>query len=372
MSLVIGGFMVVQFADHLKDIPDYIPGKPVDELKRDLGIDNIVKMASNENFWGPSQRVSKTIADKIQLLNFYPDSGCFLLRDALSKKLRVQTDQIIVGPGSSYIIELICRSFLNPGDEGITCDLTFPFYERAIKGAIGKHKSIPLKNFDVDIDALLNGISDQSRVIFLASPNNPTGKIISFRKLKTFMDHLDPGILVALDEAYFDFVNLPEAESGLEILKNHQNLIVLKSFSKIYGLAGLRIGYGVAHSTIIRALMKLIIPFSVNTLSQAAALAYIDEEDYLNEIRRINEEGREYFYKELRNLCLEFVPTQANFILVRVGRATKVYEDLLKKGIIVRDMTLWKLPEYIRITISLPENNERLIRELGNEVSNKV
>jgi histidinol-phosphate aminotransferase len=357
--------MAIQFADHLKDIPDYIPGKSVEELERELGIrEAIIKMASNENFWGPPPKVRQAISDKIKELNFYPDSGCFLLRERLSKKFGVEPNQVIVGHGSNYLIELISRSFLNPGDEGITCDPSFPFYRRAIKGAIGSHKPIPLRNFEVDVEDLLNGLSDRTRLIFLASPNNPTGKIIPFAKLKLFMDRLDRNVLVILDEAYFDYVDSPEARSGLELLKDRQNLTVLRTFSKIYGLAGLRIGYGIGHAPIMQSLMKLYLPFNVETLAQAAALAFLEDEDFLNEVRRINQEGKKYFYKALGDLGLEFLPTEANFILVRVGQATKVYEQLLKKGIIVRDMTPWKLPNHIRVTISLPENNERFIREL--------
>ncbi|NWG75515.1 MAG: aminotransferase class I/II-fold pyridoxal phosphate-dependent enzyme, partial [Rubrivivax sp.] len=183
--------MTIRFADHLKDIPDYIPGKPVEELERELGIREAIKMASNENFWGPPPKVKAALLDKIEQLNAYPDLGCFLLKEKLSKKFGVEPDQVIIGNGSNYLIELISRSVLNPGDEGITCDPSFPFYRRAIKGAIGNHKSIPLRDFEVDVDDLLNGLSDRSRLIFLGSPNNPTGKIIPFSKLKLLMDRVD-------------------------------------------------------------------------------------------------------------------------------------------------------------------------------------
>jgi histidinol-phosphate aminotransferase len=356
--------MTIRFADHLKDIPEYIPGKPVEELERELGVKEAVKMASNENFWGPPQKVIAAIADKIQRLNLYPDSGCFLLREALSKKNGVPKEQVIVGNGSNYLIELICRSVLNPGEEGITCDPSFLFYKRAIKGAIGVPKSIPMKDFEVDIEDLLRGVSDRTRLILLASPNNPTGKIIPFPKITWLMNRLDPGVLVVLDEAYFDYVDSMEARSGLTLLKDHKNLMVLKTFSKIYSLAGLRIGYGISHETILQGLMKLYLPFNVGTLAQAAALAFL-EEDSLNETRRIHQEGKKYLYNELNDLGLEYVPTEANFILMRVGEATRVYEGLLKRGIIVRDMTPWKLPEHIRVTISTLENNKRFIREFS-------
>ena len=356
--------MTVPFADHLKDIPDYIPGKPVEELQRELGIREAIKMASNENFWGPPPKVRAAISDKIKALNFYPDSGCFLLREALGKKFGVPREQVIVGNGSNYLIELICRSVLNPGDEGVTCDPSFLFYRRAIKGAIGAHKSIPLRDFEVDVEDLLKGLSHRTRLILLGSPNNPTGRTIPFSKLKMLMDRLDENVFVVLDEAYFDFVGSSEVRSGLEILKDHPNLIVLRTFSKIYSLAGLRVGYGISHAAIIQGLMKLYLPFNVGILAQAATLAFLEGEDSLDEIRRINEEGKNYFYRELRNLGIEFVSTEANFILIRVGKATTVYERFLKKGIIVRDMTPWKLPDHIRVTISLPENNERFIKEL--------
>jgi len=356
--------MTVPFADHLKDIPDYVPGKPVEELERELGIREAIKMASNENFWGPPPKVRQAISDKIKELNFYPDSGCFLLRERLAKKFGVEPNQVIVGHGSNYLIELISRTVLNPGDEGITCDPSFVFYQRAIKGAIGRHKSVPLKNFEVDLEDLITRLSDRTRLIFLGSPNNPTGKMIPFPELKRFMDLLKPGILVVLDEAYFDYVDSSDARSGIDLLKDYHNLIVLRTFSKIYSLAGLRIGFGIAHAPIIQSFMKLYLPFNVGILDQAAALAVLEEKDFLGEIRKINQEGKKYLYKALDDLGLEFIPTEANFILIRVGKATRMYEQLLKKGIIVRDMTPWKLPDHIRVTISLPENNERFIREL--------
>jgi histidinol-phosphate aminotransferase len=356
--------MAIQFADHLKDIPDYIPGKPVEELERELGIQQAIKMASNENFWGPPSRVRQAISDRLKQLNAYPDSGCFLLRERLGKKFRVDPNQVIVGHGSNYLIELIARSVLNPGEEGMTWEPSFAFYRRAIKGALGNHQSIPLKDFEIEVEDLLKGLSKRTRLVFVGSPNNPTGKIIPFPKLKLLMNRLNPDILVVLDEAYFDYVDSSEARSGLDFLKDHQNLIVLRTFSKIYSLAGLRIGFGIAHALIIQSLMKLYLPFNVGILDQAAALAVLEEKDFLKEIRRINQEGKRYLYKELDDLGLEFVPTEANFILIRVGRATEVYEGLLRKGIIVRDMTPWRLPDHIRVTISVPENNERFIKEL--------
>jgi len=363
--------MAIPFADHLKDIPGYIPGKPVEELERELGIREAIKMASNENFWGPPLKVRQAISDKIKELNFYPDSGCFLLKERLAKRFGVEANQVIVGHGSNYLIELIARSVLNPGDEGITCDPSFAFYQRAIKGAIGSHKSVPLINFEVDLENLMNSLSDRTRLIFLGSPNNPTGKIIPFPRLRRFMDLLKPEILVVLDEAYFHYVDPSDARSGLDLLKDHQNLIVLRTFSKIYSLAGLRIGFGIAHALIIQSLMKLYLPFNVGILDQAAALAVLGEEDFLKEIRRINQEGKRYLYKALGDLGLEFIPSDANFILIRVGKASKVYEGLLKKGIIVRDMTPWKLPDHIRVTISVPENNERFITGLQIVLGNR-
>jgi histidinol-phosphate aminotransferase len=356
--------MPLKFADHLKGIPDYVPGKPVEELERELGIKEAVKMASNENFQGPPPRVSAAIAEKIGQLNLYPDSGCFVLRQALARKFGFQSSQVVVGNGSNYIIELICRCVLNPGDQGITCDPSFAFYRRAIRGALGTVTSIPLKNFEIDPEEILKSVSGRTRIVFLASPNNPTGRILPFSKLRSFMDRLDPGIFVVLDEAYFEFIDSPEAGSGLQILKDHENLIVLRTYSKIFSLAGLRIGFGIAHETVVQALLKLFLPFSVSTLSQAAALASLEEEDTLADIKRINQEGKKFLYRELDNLGLAFVPTEANFILVNVGKASLIDQQLLRSGIIVRDMTPWNLPEHIRITISTPENNRRLIEAL--------
>jgi histidinol-phosphate aminotransferase len=358
--------MSLRFANHLKEIPDYIPGKPIEEVERELGIKDPLKMASNENFASPPTAVSEAISGAIRHLNLYPDSECFSLRNTLGKKYGVHPDQIIVGNGSNYLIELICRCVLNPGDEGITCEPTFPFYRRAVRGAIGNCTSIPLKEFDVDLEGVLDNVSQKTRVIFLASPNNPTGKIIPFLTMKGFMNRLRSDIFVIFDEAYFEFVESDEVGSALTLLKDHENMVVLRTFSKIYSLAGLRIGYAVSHPTIIKALLKLFLPFNVSSLAQVAALAYLGEEGPLNEIKRVTAEGKRYFYKELTALGIEFIPTEANFILLRIGGAAKAYAHFLRRGIILRDMTPWKLPDHLRVTISTPANNERFIRELQN------
>jgi histidinol-phosphate aminotransferase len=356
--------MPIQLAAHLKEIPDYVPGKPIEELERELGIKEALKMASNENFLGPPPKVEAAIAKRIKELNLYPDSNCFALRQALSRKWQVTPDHIIVGSGSTYLIELICRCVLNPGDEGVICPPTFAFYGRALRGSLGTMAAIPMKNFDVDLGDVLKGVTPRTRVIFLASPNNPTGKIIPFSDFKPFMDRLDSRIGVVMDEAYIDFVASRDARTALGLLRDHDNLIVMRTFSKIYSLAGIRLGFAVAHPKFIQALMKLLLPFNVGSLSQAAALAFLEDESSLDEIRRINEEGKKYLYGELDALGLSYIPTEANFILIRVGQATRIYERLLRKGIIVRDMTAWKLSEDIRVTISLPENNRRFIKEL--------
>jgi histidinol-phosphate aminotransferase len=197
----------------------------------------------------------------------------------------------------------------------MTCEPSFAFYRRAIKGALGNHQSIPLRNFEVDVEDLLKGLSKRTRLIFVGSPNNPTGKIIPFPKLRLLMNRLNPDILVVLDEAYFDYVDSADTRSGLDLLREHQNLMILRTFSKIHALAGLRIGYGIAYAPIIESLMKLYLPFNVGTLAQAAALAFLEEEGFTKEVKRVNREGKEYLYKSLAEMGLDYVPTEANFIL---------------------------------------------------------
>lgn len=354
----------MRFADHLRSVPDYIPGKPIEEVERELGIKEAIKMASNENWASPPPGVTDAIVQEIEHLNLYPDSNCYNLRHALSKKFSVQYDQVLVGHGSNYLIDLICRCVLNPGDQGILPSPSFLFYRKAILGALGTPVTIPLRNFEIEVEDISRAVTGQTRLIFLGSPNNPTGLIIPFSKLEWLMEHLDREVFVVIDEAYFEYVTSSEAGTGLDLLGKHENLIILRTFSKIYSLAGLRLGFAVAHPAVIHALLKLFLPFSVGTLAQAAALAYLADETPLAHIRKINETGKTYLYAELEKLGISYLPTEANFILVRVGKATAVYEQLLRKGIIVRDLTPWKLPEYIRITISLPEHNERLIHEL--------
>ena len=354
----------MRFANHLKDVPDYIPGKPIEEVERELGIKEAIKMASNENCIGPPPGVTAAIIQEIGHLNLYPDSSSYNLTQALSKKFSVQNEQVLVGHGSNYLIDLICRCVLNPGDQGIIPLPSFLFYRRAILGAVGTPLTVPLRNFEIDVEDICRAVTSQTRLIFLGSPNNPTGRIIPFSRLEWLMNHLDREVFVIVDEAYFEYVTSSEAGTGLDLLEKNENLIVLRTFSKIYSLAGLRLGFAVAQPAFIQALMKLFLPFSVGTLAQVAALAYLADEEPLAQIRKINETGKAYLYAELEKLRISYLPTEANFILVRVGKATVVYEQLLRKGIIVRDLTPWNLREYIRVTISLPEHNERLIHEL--------
>lgn len=354
----------MRFSDHLKNIPDYIPGKPAEEVERELGIKEAVKMASNENCMGPPPGVTAAIIKEIGCLNLYPDSSCYNLRQALSKKFSVQAEQVLVGHGSNYLIDLICRCVLNPGDQGIIPSPSFLFYRRAILGAAGTAVTVPLRNFETDVEDILKAVTSRTRLIFLGSPNNPTGRVIPFSKLQWLMNHLDREIFVVVDEAYFEYVTSPEAGTGIDLLAKHENLIILRTFSKIYSLAGLRLGFALAHAAVIQALMKLFLPFSVGTLAQAAALAYLADETPLVQVRKMNESGKAYLYAELEKLRISYLPTEANFILLRVGKATAVYEQLLRRGFIVRDLTPWNMPEHIRVTISLPEHNERFIHEL--------
>ena len=307
----------------------------------------------------------EAIKKKLKALNRYPDGSAFYLKQKLSNKLRLPTDQIIIGNGSNELIELVVRTFLLPGEEAIQPFPTFLVYEKIVKGAGGKIVSVPLKGFDIDLKAVAKAISLKTKIIFLNNPNNPTGQAIKKDQLKDFLNSIPKDVIVVLDEAYIEFVQDADIANGAEMLEYHPLILVMRTFSKIYGLAGLRIGYGFGSKLLIDYMERVRQPFNVNLLAQEGALAALDDEEFLKKTIYIVEDGKRYLYEELKKIGLEYIPSVTNFFLIKVpGGARKIYELLLKKGIIVRSMEAYGLPEYIRITVGLKEENEKFISAL--------
>ncbi len=349
----------------VEDLVPYPPGKPIEELERELGISGSIKLASNENPLGPSPLAVQTVINKSSTLNRYPDGSGYYLKSKLSKKFNIPFDQIILGNGSNELIELIIRTFLSPGDHTIQPFPTFLVYEKIVKGAGGNMTSVPLSNLSIDLKGILNAITPKTKVIFICNPNNPTGAAISKDDMLQFLREIPGDIIVVLDEAYIEFTTDEKTANGIDLLDAHSFLLVLRTFSKLYGLAGLRIGYGFAPQMVVDYMNRIRQPFNANTLAQAAATAALDDSSFVHKTLQVVREGLHYLCYNLDEMGLQYVPTQTNFFLIKTpGGGKRIYELMLKQGVIVRSMDSYDLPDYIRISIGLPEENERFIETL--------
>ncbi|MCE5194076.1 MAG: histidinol-phosphate transaminase [Nitrospiraceae bacterium] len=353
---------MIRPSEYVLDIQPYVPGKPLEELERELGIQNSIKLASNENPLGPSPAALKIIKSSIKNLNRYPDGSGYYLKKELSKTLSVNEDELILGNGSNELIDAAVRTFLKAGDEAVMAVPSFVVYSMSVKAVGGKPIQIPLKNYTHDLDAMADAVTSNTKIIFIANPNNPTGTINKKNEFDKMMSRISDDILIVVDEAYYEYVSALDYADSFEHFRKRDNLLILRTFSKIYGLAGLRIGYGIAKKEIINAMDRIREPFNTNTLAQCAALAALSDSRHVKKTKRINEKGKKYLYKELKSLGLNYIPTQANFIYMPVKAPMSLYEKLLKRGVIIRSMGL----DAIRVTIGLKEENERFIQELKN------
>jgi histidinol-phosphate aminotransferase len=346
---------------HIRELTPYLPGKPIEELERELGLENTVKLASNENPLGPSPSALNVITDFLEGIHRYPDGGSFYLKRALSERHGLASEQILLGNGSNELLDILVRTFYRPGMNAVTSEKTFVVYPMAMQVVGGECRTAPMRNETYDLDAMAGLVDDQTLCVFIANPNNPTGTVIHRDRLERFLDRIPTGVLVVLDEAYIEYVEDPESPDGLVYLKEGRSVIVLRTFSKIHGLAGLRIGYALASAEIIDSMNRVREPFNTNSLAQAAAQAALDDDVHVQESLKINREGKGYLYAEFDRIGLAYTLTQANFIWVKTEReAREIYESLLREGVIVRPMG----ERNIRITIGLPEENQRLVRAL--------
>lgn len=362
--------MIKLVHDGIENLVPYPPGKPIEELERELGIEGSIKLASNENPLGPSPLALDAISRKLPFLHRYPDGSGYYLKNKMAEKFGVPPTGIILGNGSNEIIELVIRTFLTPGDEAIQAFPTFLVYEKIVAGAGGVMNSVPLIDFKVDMEGMLSAVTPRTKVIFVNNPNNPTGQAIAAEEMKAFLARVPEHVIVVLDEAYIEFVRDPTVARGTDLLHLFPHLVVLRTFSKLYGLAGLRIGYGFSSPTLVRYMDRVRQPFNANALAQAGALAALEDEDFVARTLDTVRTGLEFLYRGLEELGLEFVRTQTNFFLIRVpGGGRKVYEAMLREGVIVRAMDGYSLPDYIRINVGLAEENERFLRTLKKVLS---
>jgi histidinol-phosphate aminotransferase len=347
----------------------YEPGKPIEEVQRELGLTGVVKLASNENPLGPSPMAVAALRAAIDDLNRYPDGGSVQLTRKIADHHKVTPDHIFLGCGSVEILNLLAYLFIRPGLNAITSEHAFAIYELADAASGGVTKTAPMKDYTFDLDAMGDLIDQHTRVIWLANPNNPTGTIYKRDAWERLLARLPDHVVIVADEAYFEFVRDPDYPNALNYLERIPNLIVLRTFSKIFGMAGLRVGYGVAHPEMVNLLNNVRQPFNINLLAQAAVLAAMDDDEHVRRTLQVNLEGIEYLEREFRRLEIPFVPTQGNFFLVDVGDGVKVFNALLRKGVIVRPMHGYKFPRHVRISVGLPEENRKLIAALEQVLS---
>ncbi|MBI3312368.1 MAG: histidinol-phosphate transaminase [Candidatus Omnitrophica bacterium] len=351
----------------LAGITPYIPGKPIEEVQRELGLSRVIKLASNENPLGPSPKAVEAMRAALGSVHRYPDGSCFYLTRKLAERLGVAPEQIIVGNGSDEIITFAARAFLEPGDEVVIADPTFLIYKIAAQQAEAGIRLVGLRNFRYNLEGMRRAVTRRTKLVFIANPDNPTGTYVTRAEVEAFLKDLPDHVIVFLDEAYAELVDAPDYPDSRAYLSHH-SVIFARTFSKAYGLSGLRVGYGVAAQPLIEAMQRVREPFNVNSLAQAAAAAALDDAEHLEATRRLLREQKNLLYEALSQLKLEAVPSAANFILFRAGpQAEQLARALLKRGIIVRHMRAWALPEHIRVTVGLPEENQAFIHALKEE-----
>ncbi|MFP6806428.1 MAG: histidinol-phosphate transaminase [Pseudomonadales bacterium] len=351
--------------DGIKELQPYQPGKPVEELERELGLSDVVKLASNENPLGPSAAVISALQSILPDIARYPDGSAFLLKQRLSEHLGVATGQITVGNGSNDVLELLAHIYLRPGVEAIVSQHSFVVYPTVIKSCGAQLTVIPAKNYSQDLGATLEAITDTTRMIFIANPNNPTGTWLTRVELTSFLHKVRGDIIVVLDEAYFEYATDPDYPDGIELSKIFPNLVITRTFSKAYGLAALRVGYSVSHPDIADLMNRIRQPFNVNSMSLVAAVAALDDQSHVKEAIALNNEGMRFLEGECKRLGLEYIPSAGNFLTIDMGRdALPVYDALLQEGVIVRPIAVYEMANHLRVTTGTMLENQRFVDSL--------
>ncbi len=356
--------IVEKVPDYIRRIVPYVPGKPIDEVEREYGIQGSAKLASNENSLGPSPKAVAALRDRLEELHLYPDGGCFHLRNALAAGLGVEPERLIFGNGSNELIELAVRTFLRPGDEALISQGSFVAYGLALDAMGAAVRKVPLKDYGYDLEAMARALTPRTRLVFLANPNNPTGTIYRRPEWEEFLERVGPEVLVVADEAYFEYATDPDYPDSLDDRREDRTVLTVRTFSKVYGLAGLRVGYGIAPTEVVAMMNQVREPFNVNAAAQWAAAAAVEDAEHLRRSLDLNREGLAFLTERLTALGVQWVPSQANFILVRAGRAGHVFEELLRRGVIVRPVGP-EFPDHVRVTVGTPDENRKFLDGLS-------
>jgi len=354
------------FRKGIADIKAYVPGKPMEDVMREFGLTEVVKLASNENPLGPSPKAVAAMKEALDSVNYYPDGACLALTQKLASKVNIDPDAIIFANGEDNIISLISKTFLNEGEEMIMADPSFSSFEISARAMGAKVVKVPVRtDFTTDLDAILEAMTEKTKLVFLCNPNNPTGTISTSSEVESFLNQLPDRVVVILDEAYKEFVDDPDYPEGLDYVRAGHNVIVSRTFSKVYGLAGIRVGYAIGHPQFIGGMKRIREAFATNRLAQIAALAALDDDEFLEKVIASNREGREYLYAEFERLGLPYVKSETNFMLVDTKKdIQQVFLDLQRHGIIVRPAHIWDMPTWARVSVGTREENEKFIRAL--------
>ncbi|HUI51548.1 MAG TPA: histidinol-phosphate transaminase [Terriglobales bacterium] len=352
--------------DYIQGLPAYVAGKPVEEVEQELKI-HAVKLASNENPLGPSPKAMEAARRALGDANWYPDGGSKRLREVLAARFGVRPEEIFTGLGSSEIIDLASRVLLRPGLEGITSEGSFALFSIAIRASGGKLILTPQKEFAFDLDAIARAVTPQTRIIYIANPNNPTGTAFGAAEFGAFLKKVPGDVLIVLDEAYREYADRKDLPDAMKLFREYNNILTLRTFSKVYGLAGLRIGYGIGHPTLVAEMNKLRTPFNVTSVGQAAALAALDDEEHVRKSVEINRVERKRLFDGLKKIGLAPVPSETNFLFVPIGpRAKALCDGLLHEGVIIRPLAWMGFPEAIRISVGSPAENTKLLGALAD------
>jgi histidinol-phosphate aminotransferase len=359
-------------APGIESIAPYQPGKPLAELEREYGVVNAIKLASNENPLGPGRRALEAARAALSDIGRYPDGGGFALKRALARHLRVAPEQVTLGNGSNDVLELMVRTFAADGGEIVYAQHAFAVYELATLAIGARPMVVPACDWGHDLEAMQRAVTPRTRLVFIANPNNPTGTWLGRAALEAFLRTLPGRVLVVLDEAYFEYVEEHDYPDGIELLGRYPNLVVTRTFSKIHGLAGLRVGYAVSTAEIAEYLNRVRQPFNVNSIALAAAEAALGDEEHVRRSRTVNRDGMQQLIEGLRRLGCTFIPSVANFVTFDAGRpAGPVYEQLLRRGVIVRPVGSYGMPQHLRVTVGLPEENTRFLTALREAIDEK-
>jgi histidinol-phosphate aminotransferase len=357
--------MAIHIPDHINQIAPYVAGKPIAEVEREYGIKNSIKLASNENPLGPSPKAVEAIKAAAVGVHRYPDEPGYELLNRLAEHLHVPPEQIILGNGTDEIFGFLSRALLQPGDQVLVPWPSFLMYAIVTQTAGARQIKVPLKDMGIDLEAVLEQTTPQTRMVFLCNPNNPTGSIVTHDDVTRFLDALPSNIVVVIDEAYTEFVRDPQCADGVAFLEHDSPVVTTRTFSKAYGLAGMRVGYGVMPVSVARVLNKVRMPFNVNSLAHAGALAALDDTVFLNQTVELVHDGLDMLYHELDQRNIRYYPTQSNFFLIDVGRESKeVFEAMLCQGVIVRSMSGYGFADCIRVNVGLPEENRKFLAAL--------